>query len=75
MIIKSLEDLQIYQDALDAAAAISALLRQEGFRRDFHLRDQLASASDKIAANISEGFGQKTDRHFARVARCLRAGF
>jgi four helix bundle protein len=65
MIIRNLEDLQIFRDSLEAAEAISALLQQEGFRSDFHLRDQLADASDKVSAHISEGYGQQSDRHFA----------
>jgi four helix bundle protein len=65
MIIKNLEDLQIFRDSLEAAEAISALLQKDGFRSDFHLRDRLADASDKVAADISEGYAQITDPHFA----------
>jgi four helix bundle protein len=72
VIIKSLEDLQIYRDALEAAEAISALLRREEFRRDFNLRNQLAAASDKVASHISEGYGQQTDRHFAHFLAIAR---
>jgi four helix bundle protein len=68
VIIRSLSDLQIYQDALDAAVAVSALLRRE----DFHLRTQLAEASDKVASHIGEGYGQRTDRHFAHYLAIAR---
>lgn len=30
------------------------------------LRDQLGSASERVASSISEGFEQSTDRHFAQ---------
>lgn len=35
-------------------------------RTDFDLRGQLGSASIAVPANIAEGFGQQTDRHFAK---------
>jgi four helix bundle protein len=72
MIIKSLEDLQIFQDALAAADAVSAILRRGCFREDGELRDQLAEASDRIPSNMSEGFGQGTDRHFAHFLGIAR---
>lgn len=65
MVFKSLEDLQIFQQAVDAADAVSNILIRPCFDRDFQLRDQLRDASDGVPSHISEGFGQKTDRHFA----------
>jgi four helix bundle protein len=73
VIIKNLEDLQIFRDSLEAAEAVSALLQQDGFRSDFHLRDRLADASDQVAADISEGYGQVTDRHFAHFLVIARS--
>jgi four helix bundle protein len=72
VIIKSLEDLEVYQEALKTADAVSALLRRGPFRKDFKLRDQLAAASDKVPAHISEGYGQQTDRHFAHFLGIAR---
>jgi four helix bundle protein len=62
---KCLEELQIYQKALQAAHAISAILKRPLFQRDPRLRDQLGASSGGVAALIAEGFGQSTDRHFA----------
>ena len=56
-VAKSVEELHVYQKALEAAAEISAILPLESFKRDPRLRDQLGS---------SEGFEQSTDRHFAQ---------
>jgi four helix bundle protein len=61
----SLEDLQVFQKSVAAADAISALTNRPEFRRDPELRDQLRSSSARVPALISEGHGQKTDRHFA----------
>jgi four helix bundle protein len=72
MIIKSLEDLQVYQQAVGAADAVSAIMERPGFRRDHELREQLADCSARIPALISEGFGQGTDRHCAHYQRVAR---
>jgi len=72
VIIKSLEDLQVHQQALEAADAVSAMLERSAFRRDPEMRKQLAECSARIAALISEGFGQGTDRHCAHFQRMAR---
>ena len=69
---KSLEDLEIFQSALDAADAISAILHRPCFGRYPELRDQLAETSSRIPSHIGEGFGQKTDRHFAHFLYMAR---
>jgi four helix bundle protein len=63
---KNVAELQVFNKALKASAAISALLDRESFKRDPRLRDQMASASERVASLISEGFEQSTDRHFAQ---------
>jgi four helix bundle protein len=68
----SLDDLQVYQQARLAADAVSAVLERPCFRRDQKLRDQLNDALVKIAPNIAEGFGQKTDRHCAHFQYIAR---
>ena len=72
MIIRAVEDLLVYQKALAAAHAISALIERAAFRRDFELRDQLAKSSSRVPALIAEGFEQKTDRHFAHFLYSAR---
>ena len=63
---KCLEELLVYQRALEASAAISAILDRDSFGRDRPLRDQLAASSESVASLIAEGFEQSTDRHFAQ---------
>jgi len=63
--VKCVEELLVYQKALEAADAISAILNVEGLAKDYRLRNQLAASSERVASLIAEGFGQKTDRHFA----------
>jgi four helix bundle protein len=66
MIAKSLEELLVYQRALEASAAISAILDRQSFGRDRSLREQLGSSSESVASLIAEGFEQSTDRYFAQ---------
>ena len=62
---KCVEDLVVYQKSLALADEISVLLKRDSFKRDFKLSDQLGASSEAVPSLISEGFGQKTDRHFA----------
>jgi four helix bundle protein len=62
---KKLEDLLIYQKALEGTDAVSPLLKRPQFIRDFDLHKQLSESCGKIPGHIGEGFGQGTDRHFA----------
>src|SRR4249920_1490128 len=66
MCAKCVEELQVYQKALDAADAVSAILKRSCFQSDRKLRDQLADSSDAVPALIADGFPQSTDRFFAQ---------
>jgi dsDNA-binding SOS-regulon protein len=48
MCAKCVEELQVYQKALDAADAVSAILKRPALQRDFKLREQLADSSDAV---------------------------
>ena len=63
---KCVEELQIYRKALALAHKVSAILKRPCFQRDPRLHDQLSASSDAVAALMSEGFGQSTDRQFAQ---------
>jgi four helix bundle protein len=65
MIAKCVEDLQVFQKALGIASAVSAIIQRPALRRDQDLRNQLGASSSAIPSRISEGFEQKSDRHFA----------
>ena len=66
MLARSLDELFVYRKSLNAAAAVSAILERRAVRRDGPLCKQLGSASAAVAANIAEGFGQQSDRQFAK---------
>jgi four helix bundle protein len=69
---KSLEELHIYQRAVAAADAVSAILDRPAFRRDWRLRGQIADCADGIPTHISEGYGQRTDKHFSHFLGIAR---
>jgi four helix bundle protein len=50
---------------LELADQVSLLLKRPSFQRDIKLRDQLGASTESVRSLIAEGFGQKTDRHFA----------
>ena len=62
---KSVEELLVYQKAIEAADEISAILKRDAFAKDIRLRGQIGASSERVASLIAEGFSQKTDRHFA----------
>ena len=66
MLAKDLDDLVVYHASHRLSDAVSAMLQRPGVREDWELRKQLASAAAAIPANIAEGFGQQSDRQFAR---------
>jgi four helix bundle protein len=63
---KTLEELQVFQKAVDASAEISAIIERPSFERYLRLREQIGCASERVVSAISEGFEQSTDRHFAQ---------
>jgi four helix bundle protein len=66
MCARRVDELQVYQKALAAAHAVSAILARPCFRTDLRLRGQMGASSERVASDISEGFGQSTDRQFAQ---------
>jgi four helix bundle protein len=62
---KCVEDLQIWQRAMEFWKVINAILDRPRLASDRKLHDQLSDAADSIVSNIAEGFEQPTDRAFA----------
>jgi four helix bundle protein len=68
---KCVEELEVYQKAMEASAEVSKIIQRQSFKHDLRLREQLGSSSERVASLISEGFEQSTDRHFAQY--CYRS--
>ena len=72
MKFKSLKEFRIWQLARQFAEAVSELQKRPAFRRDEKLSGQLGASSMSIMSNSAEGFGQDTDRAFARYLAIAR---
>jgi len=72
MIARRIEELLVFQKAMQLADAITAILALPGFAQELRLRNQLRDAADSVVANIAEGFPQSTDRGFARYLYVAR---
>jgi four helix bundle protein len=70
---KTVEELLVYQKALAAAQELWRVIEVPAFR-DPDLKGQLNRASVRVVSDISEGFEQKTDRHFARYLYDSKGG-
>jgi 23S rRNA-intervening sequence protein len=62
MIIKSLEDLEVFQLARSYADEMSAIASRPCMRKDDELQKQMLDCSASVGVRIAEGFGQGTDR-------------
>jgi four helix bundle protein len=69
---KSFEELEVWQRARRLAEAVFALTERVRFRENSQLREQLNNAADSVLSNIGEGFGQPSDRGFARYLGIAR---
>lgn len=72
MPIRTLDDLRVFREAQAAALAVSALFETGPLARDAYLKTQMVSAAGSVGAQIAEGFGQLTDRHFAHYLAISR---
>src|SRR5262245_23646642 len=69
---KCVEELLVYQKAMAAADAVSAIMRRSALQKDRRLTDQLGESSSRVPSHIAEGFEQKSDRHFAHYLYIAR---
>lgn len=62
--IETFEDIEAWQEARKLANAIYEVTRQNGFERDFGLRDQICRAGVSVVSNIAEGFERGSNKEF-----------
>lgn len=70
--VKSFEELIVFQKARELTKLIYNLTKKEEFKKDFGLIDQLRRASVSIISNIAEGFERGTKEellHFLYIAK------
>jgi len=64
MKIEKFEDIKSWQKARELVKLVYSLTREENFRSDFSLRDQIQQASVSVMSNIAEGFDSGTQKSF-----------
>jgi four helix bundle protein len=69
MKIERFEDLEAWKLARKLTNKVYALTRNEGFKHDFELRDQIRAASGSAMHNIAEGFDADSTAEFIRFLR------
>ena len=72
MALKTINDLEIYREAMDIGEAVwSLVLKWENFSKN-SLGNQLVRSADSISANIAEGYGRfhfKENQKFCYYSR------
>ena len=70
----TLDELLVYQKAMAVAGEILAIVKRPSFSKDLELARQLRKGAARVPSDISEGFEQKTDRHFAKYLYDAKGG-
>lgn len=71
--VRRFEDIVAWQRAREITQRVYQITQNDGFAKDFGLRDQIRRASVSIMANIAEGFARRTDKDFAYFLNIARS--
>ena len=71
--IKKFEEIEVWQRARKLVNNIYSITANESINKDFALKGQLIRAGISIMANISEGFGRKSEKEFANFLNIAHA--
>jgi four helix bundle protein len=66
MVIRRFEELESWQVARTLANMVYAVTKQEAFRKDFGMVDQLRRAAVSIMNNMAEGYERGSNKDFAK---------
>lgn len=61
---KGFEDLQVWQISRQLVNSVYGVTRNNGFRKDFALTDQVRRAAVSVLSNIAEGFERGSNTEF-----------
>ncbi|MCH7398349.1 four helix bundle protein [Belliella sp. DSM 107340] len=64
MVIKSFEDLEIWQKARELAKIVRDQATNQAFKNDFRFVSQINSAAGSVMDNIAEGFERDGNKEF-----------
>jgi four helix bundle protein len=63
-IIRTFEDLRVWQKAIEFVKHVYLVTNQGELKRDFGLRDQIRRAAVSVPTNIAEGFERATRKEY-----------
>jgi four helix bundle protein len=72
MKIKRFEELECWKEARILTKIVYELVKNDGFLKDYRLRDQITGAAVSIMNNIAEGFGSQSNAEFVRFLTYAR---
>lgn len=61
---KSFEEMPVWQKARDLVKYIYSITKEDPFRRDFSLVDQIRRAAVSVMSNVAEGFERGSNTEF-----------
>ena len=64
--IERFEDIKAWQEARELTQNVYQITRNNGFAKDFGLREQVQRAAVSVMANIAEGFDSGSNREFIK---------
>lgn len=64
--IKRFEDLDCWQDAREFVKMVYQLTKNDGFNKDFELKNQITRSAVSVMANIAEGFHRNSNKDFMK---------
>lgn len=71
--VQRFEDLDAWKSAREVTRQIYKVCKNDGFVRDFGLRDQICRAAVSIMSNIAEGFERDGDKEFIQFLYIAKA--
>lgn len=72
MKINNFEDLEVWKKSLEITKEIYIISAQDGFSKDFALRDQIRRATISVSSNIVEGFERDNNNEFIRFLKIAK---
>ena len=64
--IKRFEDLDCWNNSRELVNRIYKLTKNEGFNKDFELKNQITRSAVSVMANIAEGFHRNSNKDFLK---------
>ena len=65
-VYNNFEDLPVWKEAIVLAVQVYKITKEEKFKRDYGLSEQIRRAAVSVSSNIAEGFERSSRKEFIR---------